>query len=88
MEMLVPGQGVELGASAVAREHTVHGNEEGYQECPYRRPWNHDKTWTSAIEANQYRPCTDVWLSGGYDQGGFGADMVLCQGQIQGQGQG
>lgn len=44
-------------------------------DCPYRRPWNSDMTWISLIEANQYRPCADAWITSHVDQGGFGSDL-------------
>ena len=44
-------------------------------DCPYRRPWNNDKTWISLIEAHQFRPCTDIWITCSIDQGGLGADL-------------
>lgn len=45
------------------------------EDCPYRRPWDIDTTWTSAIESHQNRPCTDAWIMVSVDQGGFGADL-------------
>jgi hypothetical protein len=72
------GSFLEMSITHPTHIHTediVHESNTNIEECPYRRPWNNDKTWTSLIEANQFRPCTDVWITGLMDQGGFGSDL-------------